>query len=154
MVLGSLDETAGDGRGQQRVARADHADGGHEVFGCGVLEEETGGPRGQGRVDVAVEVERGQDDHTWFVVRSGQDVAGGFQAVQSRHADVHQDHVGSGAPDRVDGFRAVGRLGDHVDAVCREDHPEAGADQCLVIGDHHARRAGHEASKGISAVMR
>ena len=66
---------------------------------------------------------------------AGEDPAGGLQAVHLGHPDVHQDHVGPGAPDRLDRLGAVGRLGDHVDAVGGEDHPEAGADQGLVVGD-------------------
>ena len=85
---------------------------------------------------------------------AGEDAPGGLQPVHLRHPDVHQDDVGPGAPDRVDGLGAVGRLGDHVDAVGGQDHPEAGADQRLVVGDHDAQRRGHGASSGISAVTR
>ena len=68
----------------------------------------------------------------------GEDAPGGLQAVQFGHPDVHEDHVGAGAPDRVDRLPAVGGLGDHVDAVAGQDHPEAGPDQRLIIGDHDA----------------
>lgn len=154
---------------QQRVAGADHADGGDQVFGRDVLEEEAAGSGGQRRVDEVVEVERGQDDHARRVGGAVQDTAGGLQAVQLGHPDVHQDDVGPGAPDGGDGFGSVGRLGDHIDAVGGEDHPEAGTGQRLVVGDHHAQRpvrhrsvsegvavvhGGHSVSRGISAVTR
>ena len=62
-----LDQAAGDGRRQQRVAGADQPDGGDQVLGRDVLEQEPAGPGGQRRVDVVVEVERRQDDHAGSV---------------------------------------------------------------------------------------
>ncbi len=43
---------------------------------------------------------------------------------------------------------------DHLDAVGGQDHPEAGADQRLVVGDDDAQRRGHWAANGICAVTR
>jgi hypothetical protein len=61
---------------------------------------------------------------------------------------------GRGTAYCLDCVGTVDRFGDHVDAVAGEDHPEAGPDQRLVVGDHHAQRHGHGASRGISAVTR
>jgi hypothetical protein len=66
-----------------------------------------------------------------------EDAAGGSHVVRARHADVHQHDVGERASDDDHGLLAVGRLTDDLDAVRGEDHPEARADECLVVGDHH-----------------
>ena len=61
----SLDEAAGDRRGQQRVAAGDDADARGELLGRDVLEQEPAGPGAQRLVDVLVRVEgrEHQDAH-------------------------------------------------------------------------------------------
>ncbi len=44
---------------------------------------------------------------------------------------------------RADGLGAVRGLGDDRDAGLVKDHAESGADQGLIVGDHHPRRIGH-----------
>jgi hypothetical protein len=75
----------------------------------------------------------------------GQDPPGGLQAVQGGHPDVHQHDVGAQPAGGGHRVQAVGGLADHLDAGGGEDHGEAGADQRLVVGDHHP---GHDASSG------
>ena len=75
---------------------------------------------------------------------------GGFQPVESRHADVHEDHVGPELSGQVHGVGPVGRRTDDLDVVAGvEQRLETGADQALVIGeqdpDHRAGPAGRRA---------
>jgi hypothetical protein len=147
-------QAAGDRRGQQGVAGADHPDGGHQVLGRDVLEQEAAGPGGQRGVHVVVQVEGGQDDHPRGAGVVGEDPPGGLQTVQFRHPYVHQHHVRPVPADRLHRLVAVGRLPHHLDPTGREDHPEAGTHQRLIVGHHHPRRRGHGTSKGIRASTR
>lgn len=61
-----------------------------------------------------------------------------LQAAQFGHPGVPQHHVGAGTADSRHGFGAGGRLRHHVDAVGREDHPEARTGEGLVVGDQIA----------------
>ena len=150
----ALDEAAGDGGGEQRVAGADHTHGGDQAFGGDVFEEEAARSRGECGVHVLVEVEGRQDDDGRRGPGGGQDLPGGFQAIDLGHPDVHEHHVGAGFADCVDGLPAVGGFGDDLDPVGRQDHGEAGAQQCLVVGDYHPRRLVHVSSIGITACTR
>ena len=70
-------------------------------------------------------------------------VAGGLDAVDLGHPDVHQDDVGSLAAGQRYRLAPVGRLaGDfHVgDGV--DEQPEGGAQQRLVVGEQDADRHG------------
>src|SRR6266511_4034328 len=82
-----LRQPAGDGWGEQRVALLDELDRVDQVVRCHVLEQESAGSGGERGVDVLVEVERGQHEHSDRVAvgggwRLGQDPSGGFEAVQ------------------------------------------------------------------------
>jgi len=102
----------------------------------GVLDEEPGCPRLQGVEGVLVGVECGEDqDFGW--IRKRPDAAGGFDAVHLRHADVHQDHIGTGCLHGDDGIAAVAGFADHLeDGVGVDQRLEAGPDQFLVVDDH------------------
>jgi hypothetical protein len=66
-----------------------------------------------------------------------------LEAVHLGHADVHQDHVGTGAAGQLDGLAPVGSFTDHVDVFGRtQQHDEAAADQSLVVGDRDPDHAG------------
>jgi hypothetical protein len=91
-------------------------------------------------VDVFVKTKSGQDQDPGSVV-SGEDPPGRLEPVELRHPDVHQD----------DGGTEPGRLGDRLEPVsclcddfdvlfAGEQHPEAGPDHGLVIGDEDADR--------------
>ena len=122
------------------------------MLGRHVLEQEPGGPGLESRVDVLVEVERRQDHDPRRCARDApvgtrwtDQPPGRLQAVETRHPDVHQHDVGPVAPGQPDRCLAVGGLRDDLDVRLRlEDHPEAGADQGLVVGDEDAEtRGGH-----------
>jgi len=145
-----LDQPSRDRRGEQGVAGVDQPHGGREVLRGDVLEQEAARPERQRGIHISVEVEGGQHDHS-AAGHLGQDAAGGLQAVQDRHADVHQDHVG---PQRARGrhrLGPVGGLAHHLDAAGGQYQPETGPDQRLVVGDQNA---GHGRSSGMRARTR
>jgi hypothetical protein len=62
----------------------------------------------------------------------------GGDAVQARHADVHQDDVGPQGAQPLDGFMAADALGHDVEPVRRgEDSRQAGTDDRLVVDERH-----------------
>ena len=77
---------------------------------------------------------------------------GGLDAVQARHADVHQHDVRVKLPGRSNGFEAVLGLADHLKLrVGVKDKAEATPDERLVVGyqdtDHRPlARSGRRAS--------
>lgn len=112
-----------------------------ELLRVGVLEQEPGGARPQGRLDVFIGVEGGEHgDHRR--VRKSAQLGQYGEPVHVGHADVQQDDVGpqlSYCADRL----AAGDRCDHVDVISSiEDVRKACTDECFVI-DHqnpdHAR---------------
>src|SRR5207248_4687916 len=88
-----LDEPAGDRRRQQRVAGGHDVHGWGELFGWGVLEQEAAGAGTQRVVDILVEVVGGQYEYPGSGLAAADQAAGGGDAVEVGHADVHEDHV-------------------------------------------------------------
>src|SRR5699024_3286613 len=126
------DEPPGDRGGQQRIAAGDHAHGGDEVLGGGVLEEESAGTGAQGGEDVFVGVEGREHDDPRVVAGHREDRAGGVEAVEARHPNVHEDDVGGGAADEVDDGRSVLGAADDLHVRLRvEQGPEALPDHGL-----------------------
>ena len=70
-------------------------------------------------------------------------------AVDARHPQVHQDHVGRTGDRQPHRLLAVGRRADDLDARQQaEQHREALADDPLVVGEQHADRiAGRHAGR-------
>ena len=127
-----LDQALGDRRREQRVARGDNADCLDEVLGRRGLEQERGRTGGEGVKHVLVQLECGEDDDP----RAARDLASGFDAVETRHADVHQDDIGPFLADEVDRLLAVaGLAGDPHVGLRLHDHAKARAHQGLVVGD-------------------
>jgi ABC-type branched-subunit amino acid transport system ATPase component len=86
-------------------------------------------------VDVLVQVEGGQ--HQNPRPEPGLDKpGGGLDAVHAGHADVHQDHVRIQAARLVQCLAAVGGLPGHGQVrLGFQQHPQALADEILVVGD-------------------
>jgi hypothetical protein len=95
-------------------------------------------------VDVLVGLERGQDDDLGPAEAViGRDQPGRGEAVGARHPDVHQDDGRALGPGQRDRLLAVDRLAHYLDVVRRlEQHPEAGPDQRLVVGQQHPDHRG------------
>ena len=68
-----------------------------------------------------------------------RDLAGGLDAVEVGHADVHQHDLGMQSPRCLDGLCAVARFCDHLEVRFGvQDDPEASADKLLIVGDQDA----------------
>ena len=106
-----LDQAAGDPGRQEGVARHHRPHRPQQLGRLGVLDQEPVGADPDGLEDVLVEVERGQDDdlHVGQPVVLG-DAAGGGEAVDAGHADVHEHHVGPQLEGQAHRLVAVGRL--------------------------------------------
>ena len=69
---------------------------------------------------------------------SGQP-ARGLDAVQLRHGDVHDDHVGMQFLGQLHGFAAVAGLAHDLHVGLRgEDHAEALAHQRVIVGEQNS----------------
>jgi hypothetical protein len=109
-----LNETLGGARSEDGVPGCDRADGGDQVAGLGVFEQEAAGARTQPGVDVIIEVEGGQDQYLRRQP-SGHEVAGGLDAVTAGHPDIHEHNVGMQRGAHGDGGRPVAGLTGHFD---------------------------------------
>ncbi len=85
------DQPAGDRGSDQPLAARDRADRLQEGARLGVLQQEPGGARAQRPEDVLVEVEGGEDEYVGQLLVD--DLAGGRDAVEPGHLDVHQDEI-------------------------------------------------------------
>src|SRR5205823_12976510 len=74
-------------------------------------------------------------------VARGPDLARGFEAVEDRHAHVHEDYVGAEGARELDRLPAVARLTDDLDPVVGgEDRLERLCEQPMVVCDEDAER--------------
>jgi hypothetical protein len=79
-----------------------------------------------------------EDEHG-DVRDGGHDPAGGFDAVEVRHVEVHDDHVRLVSLALGNRLHPVRRLADHLDAKERaEERGQALADDGVVVGHHDA----------------
>jgi len=63
---------------------------------AGILEEKASGARPEGLADVLVGVEGGDDDDRQRILDAWSgEPAGGLDAVEARHSDVDEAHVGT-----------------------------------------------------------
>ena len=138
----AVEQLAGDARGENGVPGVDRAQRLVELGRAGVLEEEARRPCGQGAEGVVVLVVGGHHQRPDGGVELG-DARGGVDPVEHRHAHIHEDDVGQGAPiggqcgELVEGVLAVGGLGDDVEVIGPIDHEgQAHAGRPLVVDDH------------------
>ena len=123
---------------QRRVTAGDRTDGVEQVLRVGVLQHVAHRP-GVEHVDDPVGVgERGQHQHLGRA--RTDDLAGGADAVQLGHLQVHQDDVGlelGGAGHRLDAVR----LADHLEVgVGREQLDQAHTHHRVVVDHEHTHR--------------
>ena len=93
--------------------RATILHGGGDLLGRRVFEHEPARAGAQRVVDVGVEPERGQDQHTCAGC-ARDDAAGRLDSVEHRHTDVHQHDVGPQTARLGDRILAVACLADDV----------------------------------------
>lgn len=87
-------------------ADGDGADGGEEVLLAGVLEEVTAGTGAEDLTDVNAVLVHGQGEDADFWA-GFEDAAGGFDAVEFGHGDVHDDDIGKKGLGEFEGFATV-----------------------------------------------
>ena len=133
------EQSGGDARRDECVTVGGGVDRLDQELGSGVLEQESPGAGLEGAVHVLVEVEGGDHDDRERVLDAGSgELSGGLDAVQVRHPDVEQAHIGPELAGEGHRLASVGGLADHLDVgLGVEDHREPGADQLLVVGDEH-----------------
>jgi hypothetical protein len=70
-------------------------------------------------------------------VLARSDAAGRLDAIQARHPDVHEHHVGPGPQHGLDRLEPIRGLSDDAQIVLGLQQPcEAGAHERLIVGDH------------------
>src|SRR5579862_5798386 len=70
------------------------------------------------------------------------DLTSGFEAVESRHGDIHQDEVGALLPYQLQRLAAVARLADHFDrGIVGQQGPQARAYERVIIGEQDPNRS-------------
>lgn len=105
------------------------------VLWC-VLDEESARACPQRLIDVLVEVEGGQHDHTRRRFRAVQDSTRGLETVKAWHTDVHENDVRLDLSRPFHRFEPVGGLTNHLQVVLGlKDHAESGADEPLVVSE-------------------
>src|SRR5215211_566694 len=135
----ALDEPPGERGRQQRLAGRDGSHSLRELARRRVLQQESAGTRAQRLVDVLVEVECREHQDPRRGIALGHQPPRRLDAVQTRHADVHDHDVGV-EPDRlVHGRGPILSFADDVDIGLRIEHsPQAAAHQRVVIRDQYA----------------
>jgi len=88
-----LPQASGDRRPEYRLAAADPPDRKQDLGALGALEQVAPSAGLHGLEDGVVVLEHGQHQHP-DMRADRQDPAGGLQAVEARHRDVHEDDVG------------------------------------------------------------
>ena len=94
----------------------------------------------------------------------GAQQAGGGDAVELRHADVHEHDVGAVAVDGGEHAAAVVGLADDLDALgAGEHHPQPGAHERVVVDEQDADGVAHavhgsvarrtKSPRGVGAVL-
>jgi hypothetical protein len=128
-----VEELTGHRGREHRVSGRHGSYRGDDLLGRGVLEEKAAGAGTQRLEDVLVEPKRGQDQHAL-----SREPPGGFDAVDSRHPDVHQHDVGCVLAGGSDGLLAVACLGDDLDVAGGLEHGfEPRPHHRLIVRDHH-----------------
>src|SRR6476646_9116950 len=124
---------------QQRFARCDGVDPGHQLFWRNILQQEPTRSGAQRLVYVLIHVEgRQHQDLRWALTLD--EASRRLDPVQAGHAHVHQHDVREQPP--RGGYRLVTvlRFAHDLEIGFRvENQPEAGAHKRLIVGDEHAQ---------------
>ena len=135
------------------VAVVGGADRAHELGGLDVLEQVAGGAGAQRGEELVVVAEARQHDDPR--ARALAQALQRADAVEPRHHEVEQDHVGVGARGGVDRGLAVAGLGDDLDVVLEvEERAQALAHDRVVVGEQDADHARHLQPDGRAGAER
>ena len=134
-----LDHRTGHCRRQQRLATGNDPDCSDDLLGWCVFEHEAARTGPQCVVHVGVQTERRQDQDARVRV-GADDPAGRFDAIEHRHANVHEDDVRSQPARRSGSVFTVHRLSHYRKlGFSLEDLPQPDANERLVVGDENRR---------------
>ena len=101
-----FEDRVADFRAEPTFADGNGANSCEEVLLAGVLEEVTAGTGAEDFADVDAVLVHGQGEDTCF--RAGfENAAGGFDAVEFGHGDVHDDDIGEKGLGEFEGFATV-----------------------------------------------
>ena len=136
-----IKQPPGNRGGEHRVSCGDGADRADQRIGRVVLDQEAAGARPESVKYVTVDVKRGEDEDAG-ARGGGDDLACRLDAVESWHADVHDDHVRIEPADAGDRSIAVGRFsGNREVRFCFQDVTQAGTHHRLIVNDKDADHA-------------
>src|ERR1044071_1580349 len=139
-------DAAGDGGLQERLAARGRVNRGDEGFKCDVFQEIAVRAGAQCTEKIRVVVERGEDENR----RRRKALANArrrLNAVEPRHAQVHQHDRRMQRLDERDRFLAVRRFADDLEIVARgEERAQPFAKEHLIVGDDDADHAGSSTS--------
>ena len=140
--VGSIHDFSGfgDTDGEEGFVLAEGLDGVEEDAIGFVFEDVTASAGFDDLLNEVVGLVHGEDEN--FGGRGGlADLAGGFDAVEERHADVEDGDARFVLPCFFDGVTAVGGFGANLPAGARlEECAEAGADDGVIIRDQNGER--------------
>src|ERR1035441_5254171 len=137
-----LDQAPGDGGSEQRLASRHRPHGAGQLLTAGVLEQEAARAGLHRAVNVLIEVEGGQHQDP-RPAAAPDEQRGCLDPVQLGHADVHQDYVGIQPSCLRQRLAAVpGLAGDAEVRLGLQQHPQALADEDLIIDDQDADHGG------------
>ncbi len=125
----------GDFVGEKAIALHDLANGVDDELGGGLLDQKSARAGGSGFVDIGVVAVGGEHDDSGGG-RGQDDLAGGFQAVEQRHGDVHEDDVGPHLGEHGHGFTTGFGFADDVHVRFEIEHAmETFADDRVIFGE-------------------
>ena len=125
------------------VAAEDGFDGGLEVVGEGVFEDDAAGADVQG-LDDLLGADGGGEQDDLDRGHAGHDGAHGLKAGQAGHLHVEEEDVGLELEGLGDGFVAVGGVADDFKALRLREHvAHADADHGMVVRYHNSNGSFH-----------
>ena len=125
------------------IAAEDGADGGLQVVGEGVFEDDAAGADVQG-LDDLLGGDGGGEEQNLDRGHAVHDGAHGFKAGQARHLHVEEQDIGLQFEGLSDGFVAVGGIADDFKAIrCGEHVAYTDADHGMVVRHHNSNRSFH-----------
>jgi hypothetical protein len=113
------------GRTEVAFAAGHGAYRGHQIVGHGIFQQIAAGAGAQDLAHVDRVLVHAQGDHANVRI-VGREAAGGFDAVELRHGDIHDDDIGPQAGGEFDGFAAVAGFAHNFEVgLGAQNHAEA-----------------------------
>ena len=118
--------------------RGHGADGREQVLVGGVLQQVGARARGERAKNVRLIGVHAEDDHARRPIELLR-ARGHLDAVQFRHADVENEHVGPMLFAEPDGVEAVGGFSDHRKTRLFQQASQSPANDAMVVSQQHAQ---------------